>query len=787
VLGTPDDVVFTETTDASGGYLFDGLNSGDYSVEVDASTLPAGMDNTFDEDLDLDGQTGVVLGSGDSHLTADFGYGGSGSIGDFVWWDLNGDGVQDAGEPGIPGVDVEVVWAGADGVLGTPDDVTYLDTTDADGLYLVEDLPDGDYRVTVLGSLPSSAVNTFDFDGGGDSTADAVLAGGVANLGLDFGYVGDNAIGDYVWYDANGDGVQDSAEPALSGVELTLTWAGVDGVFGTTDDVVLPALATDSAGAYSFPGLPDGDYRVDVTGGVPIGMAPTFDEDSGIVSPDQTTTVTGLAGGTNHDTADFGYNGTGTIGDTIFWDVDGDGAQGPDEPGFPNVDVSVTWAGVDGIVGTADDYTVVAATDAAGRYVAEHLPGGLHMVVVDTSGLPVDVVQTADPDGALDDSSQVDLPAGGIDLDQDFGYRGASSIGDTVWFDVDGDMTQDPGEPGVSGVGITVTWLGADGAPGGGDDVVIQTATDAGGHYTVPGLVGGDYTVVMDTSTLPTGAVADSDLDGGDPAVTAVALGAADDRTDVDYGIVGSASLSGRVWHDTNADGVKDPGEQGLPLATVRVTWSGPDGPITFVVTTDANGDWSLENLPAGEYSTVIDMTTIPPDYVATTPETVNVTLPPLGHETVEHGVVGSAALGSTVWIDTNGNGVLDPGEAGVDGVLVELVDPAGVVIAATATANGGKYRFGDLVPGTYTVLLVPGTIPSNLEQTYSKTGVLNLATTQSIGEGESVVDVNFGFQERSLPVTGADLGRLLLLGILLMAAGVLIRLSARDRKEARK
>ncbi len=177
-------------------------------------------------------------------------------------------------------------------------------------------------------------------------------------------------------------------------------------------------------------------------------------------------------------------------------------------------------------------------------------------------------------------------------------------------------------------------------------------------------------------------------------------------------------------------------------------------------------------------------MATVPPDYVPTTPETVNVTLPPFGNESVDHGVVGSAVLGSTVWVDENGNGLRDPGEAGVDGVLVELVDQSGVLVATTATTNGGEYRFADLLPGTYTVRLVAGTIPSNLEQTYSKTGSLNLETTQSIGEGQTIMDVNFGFRERQLPVTGADLARLALLGFLLLAIGALLRLTVKGRSE---
>jgi hypothetical protein len=263
-----------------------------------------------------------------------------------------------------------------------------------------------------------------------------------------------------------------------------------------------------------------------------------------------------------------------------------------------------------------------------------------------------------------------------------------------------------------------------------------------------------------------------------------VTLGIAEIRGDVDYGVIGSAALSGTVWHDHDADGIIDVGEPGIPNAVVQVTWQGPGGPITFDVTTDLSGAWSLVNLPPGEYTVVIDMTTVPSDFVATTPERVNVTLPPLGDERVDHGVVGSATIGSTVWIDTNGNGLVDQGEQGIEGVLVELIDTTGAVIRTTATTSDGAYEFEDLIPGTYTVRLVQGTIPSSLAQTYSKTPVLDLTTTQPVAEGQAILDVNFGFQEQTLPVTGADLARLGIIAILLISVGITLRLAGYRSRE---
>jgi hypothetical protein len=253
---------------------------------------------------------------------------------------------------------------------------------------------------------------------------------------------------------------------------------------------------------------------------------------------------------------------------------------------------------------------------------------------------------------------------------------------------------------------------------------------------------------------------------------------------DVDFGVVGSASLSGTVWHDVSADGVIDAGEAGVPDVVVHVTWHGPNGPITFDVTTDASGDWSLENLPPGEYTAEIDMATVPSEYVATTPESVNVTLLPVGSGTVDHGVVGSATIGSTVWVDRNGNDTVDAGERGVEGVLVDLIDSTGAVVRTTATSSTGAYEFDDLVPGSYTVRLEQGSIPPDLEQTYAKSGPLDLTTTETVAEGQSTLDVNFGFQERALPVTGADLARLVLMAFVLIVGGIVLRLIPKRRRD---
>src|SRR5262249_9534585 len=67
------------------------------------------------------------------------------------------------------------------------------------------------------------------------------------------------------------------------------------------------------------------------------------------------------------------------------------------------------------------------------------------------------------------------------------------SVGDRIWYDVNGDGVQDAGEPGISGATVTLTWFGPNGLPGGGDDQVFTVTTGANGIYNRSNLPAGNY------------------------------------------------------------------------------------------------------------------------------------------------------------------------------------------------------------------------------------------------------------------------------------------------------
>ncbi len=261
------------------------------------------------------------------------------------------------------------------------------------------------------------------------------------------------SLGDVVWYDINGNGALDGLDTGIPNATVTVRWFGPDGIEANADDSVI-VTTTNSSGAYLVSGLPLGlgpdNYRVTVSA-LPNGLTvPTHDLD-GIGTAD-TSLVALTSGNANPRDVDFGYRGAASIGDRVWIDSDGDGSQGlaAEEPGLPSVGITVTWFGFDNAAGGGDDITYNTTTNAGGAYGVSNLPSGNYRVDV-VSGLPGNVTQTFDLTGPLDDSATRTLGIGEAAINVDFGYEGMASIGDTVWYDVDGDTTQNNAEPGISG------------------------------------------------------------------------------------------------------------------------------------------------------------------------------------------------------------------------------------------------------------------------------------------------------------------------------------------------
>src|SRR4029077_19384898 len=173
-------------------------------------------------------QATFSLAAGQNRTDVDFGYRYNGSVGDRVWLDGNGNGGQDAGEAGINGVVLQLIDS-SNNVIGTT-------ITNGDGNYTFDSLAAGTYTVKIdPASLPPGVAETYDLDGVASANqATFSLAAGQNRTDVDFGYRLNGSVGDRVWNDGNGDGVQDPGEPGINGVTVQLLDAGNNVIATTT-------------------------------------------------------------------------------------------------------------------------------------------------------------------------------------------------------------------------------------------------------------------------------------------------------------------------------------------------------------------------------------------------------------------------------------------------------------------------------------------------------------------------------------------------------------------------
>ena len=225
-------------------------------------------------------------------------------IGNRVWLDANGNGVQDPDEMPLSGVTVQLL--NANGVViaevNTSKEGTYIFSNDPMG---TDNLSNGyDYNITQLdpnkeytvripnisGDHKQTALNDYvltvadvnatvaganlhDSDGSpiDHTNADAAVdptdipLAGANNHSFDFGFSPSVSLGSVIWYDENDNGIQDANETGIDGLTVELLDANGDPVL---DDQGQPiTMITHDGGKYYFDHLQPGTYRIRVSGG----------------------------------------------------------------------------------------------------------------------------------------------------------------------------------------------------------------------------------------------------------------------------------------------------------------------------------------------------------------------------------------------------------------------------------------------------------------------------------------------------------------------------------------
>ncbi|RDE49654.1 MAG: hypothetical protein DVS81_15300, partial [Candidatus Accumulibacter meliphilus] len=654
-----------------------------------------------------------------------------GSIGDFVWLDLNSDGVQDGGsEIGIANVALNLYLdANSNSIIDAGDSIITTQTTDANGNYLFTGLLAGSYIVDVVNStVPANYQLTTNND-----PKPVALAGGQDYLQADFGYAPVSSISGHVYKDAGNDGLWDGTSAGIAGVSLTLSGYDALGNY-----IVLNAT-TDDDGYYGFTGLNASDPNLGYT--VTEAQPPLyFDGKETAGSSGGNTTVNDvisaiiLPAGVASVNNNFGELPPALISGYVYQDAGNDGVWDGESAGITGVKLSLT--GVNDL-GNAVQKNIFSGI--GGRYDFVDLrPGTYTLTETQPTGYldGTDTAGTATPGSTpgsagnvgTDIISGITLVAGGVSSDNNFGEIRPGGLSGFVYVDADDSGTRQVSEAKISGVTLTLS-----GSNDLGTITPLSTTSNISGFYSFGNLRPGTYTV---TESQPAAYVDGQDTQGNltpipgsrsTDYISGISVVAGSVTPNNNFGEVLPATVSGFVYLDTNDNGNRagPPSEPGI--SDVSVTLTGKDdlgNSISLSATTAANGAYSFSGLRPSSVAGYTVSESQPANYVDGKDSAGSSGGSVAVNDVISGIVVGAGgssannnfgellpvSVSGHVYVDAGNDGVWDGTSAGIGGVTLTLTginDLDQSLNTVVITASDGAYSFTGLRPSNlfgYTV-----------------------------------------------------------------------------------
>ncbi|MFA6373296.1 MAG: SdrD B-like domain-containing protein, partial [Methanothrix sp.] len=592
------------------------------------------------------------------------------------WRDLNGDGLQDAGEPGEPNVAVQLLDGSGSPIAGK------TATTGNDGSYTFTDLVPGDYYVQF--TLPAGMAFSPKDQGTDDSADSDVNSAGQSDKitldpgqskSVDAGFYENQIIINEIYPNPVGSDNQ-AGTASWERVELKNTGSSEFSVGGWTikDDDSTSALATIPvgttipAGGYLVVHIGDGSHGISNNDGDPVILSNSAGIEVDRVVCPKPSSYEGLSYSCIPDASDnWGFWGEPTFGGDL---------SSSDLPGAPNM------ADVD--YGDAPDiFKTLRSSNGARHFVTGPYLGS--SVDSETDGQPS---AGADGDGSDEDGAV---------------FSDRIIVGTSSTFTVT-----------ASAPGILQTWMDFNG-DGDFEDAGEHIASD---QSLSAGETKLDFSVPADAKTGDTYARLRFSSASG-----LACYGSASDGEVEDYlvKITSRYTLGNYVWVDENGNGLQDADEKGLEGVTVNLIDS--DGNIVstqtstdegeFLFENPAPGTYNLEFLPPAGYSITskdagaddgLDSDADPDTHLA-------------GPITMELGLsdnIWDAGFYLPVYIsgikfqDKNANGQKEDDEPPLLGWEIQLKDSSNKMLQTVTTSSEpgkeGVYEFVDLQPGTYKV-----------------------------------------------------------------------------------
>ena len=565
----------------------------------------------------------------------------SGTVEGLVYADFNGNGTQDAGEPGLENIRIIVVNSNGNG---------QTTLTDVDGIWSALVVEGNTNIILDLTSLPAGFRQTE----GTDPSNVLVIENDTVQAETK-GYTFEGDASGHLYFDENGNGTQDTTELDMPNVDVLVT-----DPYGNSQTVT-----TDTAGDWIATVL-FGDIVVDVDqadNDFPTGAFQTEG-----VDPSTHLIPQGEVTFTEND----GFYESGILSGVLYFDDNGSSSQDPGEQGIPNVTVEVT---------TSQGEVLNLNTAADGSW-STRVPEGTTISQIDESDpdFPTGSSQT---EGDNPTTTEV---VNGQTYQEFDGFLGSGFLRGHLYFDENGNGTQDVGEPDMPDVSVEI--INSFGA-------VVILETDVNGDWEIEVPAGNTFSNIDNQDPdFPQGA---TQTEGSDPTLTQVIAGDdilsdIDGFFEVDPELEGT--LTGHLYLDSNGNGTQDAGEPDLPNIDVQITDALGD---VIMLTTDAQGDWTID-VPSG--LTTSDIQQNDPDFPVGAVQTEG-TDPTTTFVLAETSTLSdndgffnndpnlTGELTGHLYFDTNGNGTQDVGEPDMPDVDVEIIDAFNDVIIIQTDING--------------------------------------------------------------------------------------------------
>ncbi len=534
----------------------------------------------------------------------------------------------------------------------------------------------------------------------------------------------DNAlseIGNYVWDDTNGNGIQDANESGIGKVKVEL----YKGACKTGKKV--GEATTNSDGYYYFGGQnkenmlnnslieKDTDYTIciDLNNSALNGKHPTIkdannnSEDQRDSDGDNENTTPGYSSinfkienaGSNNHTYDFGFTSAGhCLGDFVWNDSNKNGIQDSNETGIKGITVNLLDENGTKIntVTTNDDGKYKFCNLKEGNYYLEfkNLPAGYKFTQKDAGD------DTKDSDADINSGKTDKIKLSDDNMSYDAGiYKFADLVlSGHVYDDGNGDgNVNGTAINNASGSQLYVTLLDAN------NSVVASKAVDNNGEYSFTNLDNltpdNNYSIILSTelnATAPklpadwnyTGEKAANDGNGNDgkaDGILNIAIGS-DDTANNDFGINEKPKGENITLKGSDAI-INKPGDTQYPI-NLNIS-DREDNTTTVTIKTlpdSSSGILYYDGEPVKEGQVIKDfdtskLTVDPADGNQIIKFTYTI-IDNAGDEsdpyTVEMAFIGEIKLGDFVWLDKNLNGIQDKGEPGAIGVTVRLLNADG-------------------------------------------------------------------------------------------------------------